>query len=645
MIHFPEKSRLSAAIRSGLREAGMDVGEISPDLEGAAGEWAIVALDHARLDKLRRWESIAHARGMRFFPVHTQNGEAVVGPETAPGMQGCLHCWELRFFRGRGKAREYANVAIKVDEAQADALLTPSAVAVIAQIAAERFLRISNASSTIESSGRSIYYFDLRNFLGREWRFVADPTCSECGALPPDTAERAILKISPQLKYSPHSDRLRPLDELAFVEDAFVGHFSNIVSNRKYRWPNHREAVTTVGVGLREARAIEPCHGFCTRYSDADKVAVLEAVERYCGAEPRGFKPSVFGSYAQLRESAVDPRTFGLHSEREYKANPQLTPYHDDLQFDHVWAFSLRDNKSVLVPRDLGFYTLRLSPAPGRFIAIEGSNGCSIGSSTEEAVLHGIFEVAERDAYMLAWYGSLPLTSVDPMTSEDWECRHWCRRLRADGFDISVVDATTDFGIPALLVVAVRKNQWPYIVCSSAAHLYPEVALKKLMRELYATIGLFESTGEERRKRAFKLAEDLTQVSELIDHSVAHSTLYSLKHLEFLLGGNGCISIKEMKSRVADVCLPDLTQELQGVTGKILAAGCDVLIVDQTAPEQRGYGLRTMKVLIPGAVPPCWGDQRRRFEHLPRLKAAIERGRTDPGAGGPVANPIPHPFI
>ncbi len=645
MIHLPQPSFISAAIRSGLREAGVEVGEFSTDPDGKPGEWLIAALDNARLDRLRDWERIAHNRSMRLFPVHLQNGEAVIGPATLPGREVCLGCWEMRFFRGRGKAREYSNLAIQCDDMQADGLLTPSSVAVIARIATERFLRIFLADDAIAGGKSSIYYFDLRSFTGREWRFVADPTCKECGALPPDSPQRAEMNLSPRLKPTPHSDRVRPLKELAFVEEAFIGHFSNIVSNRKYRWPDHREAVTTVGVGLRESRRIEPCHGFCTRYSDADLVAVLESVERYCGTEPRAFKPSVFGSYSQLGEAAVNPRSFGLHSEREYRANPQLTPYSDDLQFEHVWAYSLRDSKPKLVPRELGFYTLGLLPVPGRFIAIEGSNGCSIGNSIEEAILHGIFEVAERDAYMLAWYGSLKLASIDPMTSEDTECRHWCRRLRADGFEISVVDATSDFGIPAMLIVAVRQNRWPYIVCASSAHLYPEVTLKKLLRELYATIGLFEASGEERRERAFKLAKDFSQVSELIDHSVAHSTLNSLEHLNFLRSSDACISMQEMKSRVAEMYSPDLTVELRRVVDKILATGCDVLVVNQTVPEQREYGLHTVKVLIPGAIPPCWGDHRRRFEHLPRLDAAVAHSR--PGVNGdkPLPNLVPHPFI
>jgi len=641
MIHLLQTGGLSAAIFSTLQGLGLDVRQFAANLCGEPGDWVLVAIDHPRLDQLQRWERLAHRQGMHMFPVHVQNAEVVIGPLTKQSSTGCLTCWERRFYRGRQNARTYAKLQIENDQTEQDALLTAGAKAVVAQMATRQFLRATHAGG----SALSVYYFDLKTFTGREWSFIPDSTCTNCAALPDDSCERAHLVVETRPKLEPSSDRIRPLREMSFVEDAFVGHFSNVVSNRKYRWPDHREAVSTVAVPLTETRAIEPCHGFCTRYSDADKVAVLEAVERYCGSQPRAFKPAVFASYSQLRDVAVDPRTFGLHSEREYKANPGVTPYHDDLKFPHVWAYSFRQRHPALVPLDLAFYSSAKQAVSHRFIAIEGSSGCSIGNSKEEAILHGIFEVAERDAYMLLWYARATVPAIDPMTSQDPECRHWCRRLHADGFEILVADGTTDLQIPAVLVFAIRRARWPHLVCASAAHLYPEIALKKALRELYATIGMHEAVGDSRQQEAIELAKDFSSVRELIHHSLAHSTPKSIPHLEFVAASRDSVSLGEMRSRVETLISSDLSRELNGVVARILSIGCDVLVVDQTSPEQREYGLHTVKVLIPGAIPPCWGDHRRRFEYLPRLDAAVIKNWRGSGAEKPQPNPIPHPFI
>ena len=59
----------------------------------------------------------------------------------------------------------------------------------------------------------------------------------------------------------------------------------------------------------------------------------------------------------------------------------------------------------------------------------ESSNGCASGGSPEEAVYFGLMEVVERDAFLLAWYGQVPLTEIDPATSARPGTRHMVDRL------------------------------------------------------------------------------------------------------------------------------------------------------------------------------------------------------------------------
>jgi ribosomal protein S12 methylthiotransferase accessory factor len=647
MIYVAENSAIGRVIHEGLTNIGLQVQSAPTALAGRAGDWIIPVADNCRLDLLERWEQLARSQGMCLFPVHVQCGEVVIGPDLRPGRGGCLRCWANRCFCARPMAHQFTRLAQKNNELRPDPWLTPTAVSVVGLIATNRFVRASEPGRTSCPAMTTawIYYFDLRTFSGQEWKFVPDSTCSRCASLQEDSPERAQVTVMPRPKPDPRSDRLRSLGELSFTKEAFVGYRSNIVPYRMTKWSVRHDAVAvvTAHVPLTHEREPQPCSGFCARYSDAETAAILEGVERYSGAEPRAFRPSVRGSFSQFSDVAVDPHTFGLHSEREYRANPGLLPYRDDLEIRFVWAYSFARQQPVLVPLQLGFYS-RMRPGDNIFIAGEGSSGCSLGSCAEEAILHGIFEALERDAYMLTWYAKLHPPRIDPMECGDAEVRHSCRRLRADGFELFVFDITTDLGIPALWVLVMRDNKWPHLLSVAGAHLYPECALKKALRELWGGITLYELSSHEGHERALKLADDPSRVRTITEHSLLYTVSTLQRNFEFVTANPVRSSLREMECRVRDLWSADLADELKATIGRIISGGCDVLAVDQTAPEQTPYGLRTFKVLIPGAVPGTWGDHRRRFECLPRLDAALSRGKPTSSGGSSRPNPMPHPF-
>ena len=78
----------------------------------------------------------------------------------------------------------------------------------------------------------------------------------------------------------------------------------------------------------------------------------------------------------------------------------------------------------------MGFYQYRypvVSDAPEHarrihFIA-ESSSGSALGGSYEEARLHSLFELAERDAFLLSWHRRQALPRIAADTITDQECR------------------------------------------------------------------------------------------------------------------------------------------------------------------------------------------------------------------------------
>lgn len=640
MIHIVQDGMIGAQMHAMIESKSTQAGWASPGMVGSSEDWVVAALDNLRLDRLRHWAQVTREKGMSFFPVHVQGGEVVIGPEIRPQGAGCLQCWEKRYFCGRPWLRRFVDLAAERNDTTTDPWLTATAASVVGRIAAHRLLARVLPNGTLsrpDTADWRVYYFELKSFSGREWELVPDPRCGQCARVECDSPARAGITLGSYPKLDLGSDRLRSLRELQFVRRVFTGHRCNIVENGKQSWPVRDGVVVSFGVPLIQEAHPEPCSGFCPRHGDAETAAILEGVERYSGAEPRGFSPSVRGTFSEFQELAVNPRTFGLHSEREYKANPGVNRYTDNLEMRFVWAHSFRERRQVLVPLQIGFYS-RPRPGDNLFVLGEGSSGCSMGSCLEEAILHGIFEVAERDAYMLTWLAMRCPARLDLAECNDPEVRHLLRRLRSEGFELLAFDITTDLGIPAVGLLARRDKTWPHVLCAAAAHLNPERALKKAFRELAGGLSLWELSGELAPQKALELASNPAQVRKPMDHGLMYTASIASRHCEFLADNPITVSLKDMRRPVQDLSSDNLGVEVTRTIDRIIAHGFDVIVVKHTGPEQHAHGLHIVKVLIPGALPGTWGDHLRRTEHLPRLDAAlVKNGRTAP-------NPTPHPF-
>lgn len=147
------------------------------------------------------------------------------------------------------------------------------------------------------------------------------------------------------------------------------------------------------------------------------------------------------------------------------------------------------------------------------------------------------------------------------------------------------------------------------------------------------------------------MATDFHRVEALHDHPLAYGIPEMGDHAHFLIGAPGAPrppkrSFSELYGGgspppVSKDLRDDLARCVEAVTG----AGFDVVVVDQTMPEQRALGLRTVSVLVPGLLPIDFGWTRQRALGMPRLRTALrEAGLADRDLTDADLNPAPHPF-
>jgi ribosomal protein S12 methylthiotransferase accessory factor len=375
-------------------------------------------------------------------------------------------------------------------------------------------------------------------------------------------------------------------------------------------------------------------------------LGLLEGLERYASTQRRSRKPALLASYDSLGEAALDPRACGVHPPETYAAEPRLRPFDPSAPIPWVPGWSLRDQRPVLVAQRSAYYFE--GSAADDFVD-ECSNGCATGSCLEEAVLFGLLELVERDAFLLSWYTGAPVTGID---LDDGDDRPAVRALldRADllGYRLQVLDIRADLPIPAVAAVAVRRDGGPgHLSFAAAAALDPAAAVEAALAETLTYLPALAGRVTARTAELEAMADDFRRVRRQDDHPALFGLPRMAAHAAAYLTPSATTSVAALHpDRGQPDGAPDLRDDVRWCVDALAAAGHDVIVVDQTCAEQHRLGLRTVRVIAPGLLPLDFGWSRQRALHMPRLRTARRRAPAQAAADG-VADRlrlVPHPF-
>jgi len=216
--------------------------------------------------------------------------------------------------------------------------------------------------------------------------------------------------------------------------------------------------------------------------------AVMEAVERYCG-KYQGSEPEVEASFDEVKGIAVNPLDFfiGVGEFESYSSHKKI---------NWVWGYSLADNKPVLVPSVLAFLAY-FNQKNARFPHYD-SNGLAAGNCIEEAILHGLLEVLERDAAYIVELNGLCMPDLDINGVNDEIVKKVLFEIKEKKLGLYLKDFTNDLGIPSIGVfLESRGNSSDGLQFSSAVgtHLKPEIALLRALTEALSVFPRTQSKG------------------------------------------------------------------------------------------------------------------------------------------------------
>jgi ribosomal protein S12 methylthiotransferase accessory factor len=136
-----------------------------------------------------------------------------------------------------------------------------------------------------------------------------------------------------------------------------------------------------------------------------------------------------------------------------------------DAQVDMLWIEGrdlMAEGAPVWLPHQLVHLNYTLPAPPGAACFYASSNGLAAGNTPEEALVHALCEVIERDASALWRVQPRCLrntTRIDPESIADLECLAVLDRLETADLAVGIWDMTADTGIAAFHVEIVERNE------------------------------------------------------------------------------------------------------------------------------------------------------------------------------------------
>ncbi|MET8288115.1 TOMM precursor leader peptide-binding protein [Streptomyces sp. NPDC005132] len=494
---------------------------------------------------------------------------------------------------------------------------------------------------------------DLETLRVRTFPLVPEPMCPHCRPFTEEAARQAAAQATaaaPASRPKPRPDayRLRRPADYPLPVKGLANPVCGVLGGGT--WIDVASPTTAPVAGSVFMRGYAGLtdvtwSGQANSYASSRDLAFLEGLERYAGTHRRHRAPVVTASFEELGDRALDPRLCGLYEPRTYERDPMVQPFDPARPLPWVTGWSLRDARPVLVPARLVYYSA--GTREDNFV-FECSNGCATGGTWEEAVFFGLLELVERDAFLLGWYGDLALPEIDLASVHGPKVRAMVARAALQGYDVHVFDNRVDLPVPVVTGLAVRRDDGPGTLAFAAgASFDPETAVESAVSEILTYIPHLPGQVAERPDELAAMARDFDLVARLPDHAALFGLPAMRRHAANYLAPPRAASLDELFAGWEErrPRTGDLRDDLLLLRDLLAGAGCDVIAVDQTTPEQRRMGLRTVATLAPGLLPIDFGWLRQRALHLPRLRTAPHRAGLVPA---PLREEdlrrVPHPF-
>jgi ribosomal protein S12 methylthiotransferase accessory factor len=586
----------------------------------------------------------------RVFPVRLARHQIFLGPTIDAGGP-CPACLEKRWLALRPADERRALEEQRGGYSHGEnPWLTPFALETFWQVLQRIAFTNTRLAGEENIHGRELHVVNLETLRVVRGFLVNDSRCPSCSTCWDDNPESAALTLQSRPKRHPDTYRLTKINDLELSEKSYVNPVCGVIG--PVGVPDLTQSLSAAVTGQFEVvdffgdRKVW-WSGHANNFNQSMKIGMLEGLERYSGLLPRGRKMTVRDSLGNLGDDALDPRTCGLYHPNFYLKKPQYKPFTPELEFTWVWGYSLTEQRPILVPKQMVYYMDYTTP--DTLFVQDCSSGCAAGSSLEEAILFGLLELIERDSFLISWFAQLALPRIDPWSCRNTELLQVLDRIELMGCDVHLLDMRLDLKVPSVMCFTRRRDdRFGSFVLAAGASLDPEDAIRGALCEVASYLPSAENRVARREEKLREVIQDYSRLDNMEDHSLLYGLPEMAAQTEFLLSNPKLGSVNEIygdwlseKPRHTD-----LLDDLNFCIAQLKSVGLEqIIVVDQTAPEQERLGLKTVCVIVPGLIPIDFSYDRQRIYDLPRMFTVPRTaGFRQTDLRPEELNVLPHPF-
>lgn len=301
--------------------------------------------------------------------------------------------------------------------------------------------------------------------------------------------------------------------------------------------------------------------------------AVMEAMERY-SAELRDDDEIVLGTVQQVRDNGpmiepadlILPARVMLGVENE---NIAWTTGYDLIQGEEVWVPACAVYYPYYPDGDLQLFRFH-------------TNGIASGNTIEEAILHAMFEVIERDAWSIA--EAFDRTNADIIIDDENSVPgKLLKQFEENGVKIHLKDLTSDLGIPTIGASSddIATKDPELLNIGVGTHLDPMIAATRALTEV--------AQSRTTHKHGLKVNANLVKVTK----EMGYDKIKAVNRLWYSDSGKS-VKLSEMEN----LATPYVRDDIEVVLGRLVDCGFErAVVADLTRPE---INVPTVRMIIPG---------------------------------------------
>jgi ribosomal protein S12 methylthiotransferase accessory factor len=569
---------------------------------GEPKENALVFADLCALDSVnaRQLAHDLHKKGCRSISFWKHGPESFYGPFVHPGRTACWRCFEQRFSDSLTNA-----------DAQSDSDLQSSAKVVADNL----LLALHYPDATPYSS----VLVERGDFFSAH-AVLPVPSCEVCNFTDPSNLFPVVLAHSPHVP-----EDLRPLADPrgGIVRQLLLFESDGAEAPRVPCCCSVRIAPVPNGNGPHpEIRG----EGKGATTKDAVRGAIGEGVERYSASIWRASE-LILSSYNRLHTNAFDPRSLVLYNDTQYASSTfPYAPFDPDRPLYWKAGKWLDTGESAYLPAISTYMNFPVAPAD--CFTQTTSNGLAAGSTVEDATLRALYELIERDAFMLFWLARLPALPID-IDDRDELVHRALVEVAGLGARIELYLIDVGTGHPTIVCLGLGDGKsWPGVTVGLGTHADIDIALRKAVFEhnhygsYIRNLMLSHSQNEIRNEDEVKVA---------LDHGLYYLNPAHANALDsFRAKINQPTPLAQLRTRYQQQA------SLPACVSCLAEAGIRTAVVDLTPPDVKLAPLRVVRVFGTWMQPIHFGAANWRLNNprLQRLLINLING----------ANTTPHPI-